>query len=196
MLERQAATTASVDTGVGRIVFLPDAKQDFLFFIPRIQNPTLKLLEDSMWFKIVNVEHGVIYRASTSLEALYWLRDNLGQLNLSPEVNKWRTQVSSVLKVEPIPNLPLFDFQREGVGFLVERERAMLSLSPGLGKTVTSITAAEELYPKVTNILVVAPLSLLYMWKAEIEKWTSSSMTTTSSFFTASKLSPRWSHGR
>ena len=173
MLERQAATTASVDTGVGRVIFLPDAKQDFLFFIPRIQNPTLRLLEDSQWFKIFNQEHGTIYRASTSLEALYWLRDNLGQLNLSPEVNKWRTQVGSVLKIAPIPNLPLFDFQLSAVGFLQERERAMLSLSPGLGKTVSSITAAEQLYPEVKKILVVAPLSLLYMWKAEIEKWTS-----------------------
>lgn len=174
MLEKQAATTSSIETGVGRVVFLPDAKQDFLFFIPRVQSPALKLLEDSMWFKVANLELGIIYRAATSLEALYWLRENLGELRLSPEVNKWRTLVGSVLQIEPIPNLPLFDFQREGVGFLVERKRAMLSFSPGLGKTVTSITAAEQLYPTIKKILVVAPLSLLYMWKAEIEKWTGS----------------------
>ena len=174
MLEKQVATSSSSDSGIGRIVFLPDAKQDFLFFIPRVQNPTLKLLKSSFWFEIFNQEHGKIYRAATSLEALHWLRDTLGQLSLSPEVNKWRQEAGKVTPIAPVPNLPLFDFQREAVGFLIKRKRAMLSLSPGLGKTISSITAAEILHPSIDKILVVAPLSLLYMWKAEIKKWTGS----------------------
>lgn len=127
-----------------------------------------------MWFKIFNQDLGDIYRASTSLEALHWLRDNLGQLSLSPEVNQWRKSVSTITAIPPIPNLPLFDFQRDAVGFLLDRPRSMLSLSPGLGKTISSITAADLQFPTVKKILVVAPLSLLYMWKSELEKWGSS----------------------
>src|SRR5215471_1690382 len=174
MLEKRAAVIPTAPQDVGRIVFLPETKQDFLFFIPKKTSPNLKLLESSMWFKIFNEKLGTIYRASASLEAIHWLRDNLGQLMLAPEVNKWRKEISTVIPLPVIPNLPLFEFQREGAGFLMQRPRSMLSLSPGLGKTLTSITAAEQLWPQVQRILVVAPLSLLYMWKGEIEKWTGS----------------------
>lgn len=175
MLEKQA-TMKPTSPDVGRIIFLDDTAQDFLFFIPHKTNPHLKLLEGSMWFKIFNEKHGNIYRASTSLEALHWLRDTLGQLMLASEVEKWRRSVSTVTAIPVIQNLPLYDFQRQAVGFLIDRPRSMLSLSPGLGKTISSITAAEQLYPDVKRILVVAPLSLLYMWKSEIEKWGSSLM--------------------
>jgi SNF2 family DNA or RNA helicase len=171
MLEKQNAATPIPSPDVGRVIFLPETKQDFLFFIPSKVTPALKLLEGSMWFKIININLGHIYRSATSLEALYWLRDNLGQLSLSPEVNLWRKNSSIIKPIQPIENLPLFDFQRDAVGFLARRPRAMLSLSPGLGKTISSITAANKLFPKIKNILVVAPLSLLYMWKSEIEKW-------------------------
>ena len=174
MLEKPTVTTSSNTMDVGRVTFLPETKQEFLFFIPRRQDPLLKLLEDSMWFRIANVNLGIIYRASASLEALHWLRDTIGQLSLSPEVNRWRQAIGRVIAIDPIPDLPLYNFQLDAVGFLRDRNRAMLSLSPGLGKTISSITAAELLYPKVTKILVVAPLSLLYMWKSEIEKWTGS----------------------
>lgn len=175
MLEKQTTMTLT-SPDVGRIIFLPDAKQDFLFYIPKKQSPNLKLLEGSMWFKIFNQDHGNIYRAAASLEALHWLRDNLGTLSLAPDVDKWRKSVSRVTAIPVIQGLPLFDFQREAVGFLMDRPRSMLSLSPGLGKTISSITAAEQLFPQVRKILVVAPLSLLYMWKSEIEKWGSSLM--------------------
>lgn len=176
MLEKQSTVNPVKSPDVGRIIFLPEAEQEFLFFIPHKNNPTLKLLEGSMWFKIYNEKLGNIYRAATSLEALHWLRDALGQLSLAPDVNQWRKNVSTVTAIPVIPNLPLFDFQRDAVGFLMDRPRSMLSLSPGLGKTISSITAAEQLYPDIKRILVVAPLSLLYMWKSEIEKWGSSLM--------------------
>jgi SNF2 family DNA or RNA helicase len=156
---------------VGRVTFYKDTKQDFLFFVPSKINPTLKLLEGSMWFVANNPELGLCYRAATSLEALYWLRDSLGPLMLAPEVAKWRREATWVNPIPSIQNLPLFPFQQEAVGFLVDRSRAMLSLSPGLGKTICSITAANLLGEDVEKVLVIAPLSLLYMWKSEIAKW-------------------------
>jgi len=171
VLEKQPVLAPTTSPNVGRVVFLPETKQDFLFFIPTKQTPSLKLLEGSMWFKIFNLNLGNVYRCAASLEALYWLRDNLGQLSLAPDVNAWRKSVSTVTPIKTVPTLPLFDFQRDAVGFLMRRPRAMLSLSPGLGKTISSITAANQLYPSIQRILVIAPLSLLYMWKNEIEKW-------------------------
>lgn len=64
---------------------------------------------------------------------------------------------------------PLFDFQQDAVRFLKGRRRAVLSLSPGLGKTLTSAYAAG--LEDFQNILVVCPASLLYYWKGELEKW-------------------------
>src|SRR4249920_322268 len=116
MLEKQTTVIPIPSPDVGRIIFLPETKQEFLFYIPKKISPHLKLLEGSMWFKIFNQDLGNIYRAATSLEAIYWLRDNLGQLILSPPVNKWRKLVSAVTPIPPIQNLPLFDFQRDAVG--------------------------------------------------------------------------------
>jgi len=171
MLEKQSSPAPAISQDIGRIIFLPETAQDFLFFIPRVKNPTLKLLEGSMWFKIINAKYGECYRAATSLEALYWLRENLGQLSLAGDVARWRKQVSEVVPINKIDVLPLFDFQLDAVGFLLARKRSMLSLSPGLGKTLCSITASSLRYTEIKRVLVVAPLSLLYMWKSELEKW-------------------------
>jgi SNF2 family DNA or RNA helicase len=171
MLEKQTEVPPTSIPEIGRIIFLPETKQDFLFFVPNKTSPALKLLEGSMWFKIANAELGFIYRAATSLEALHWLRDNVGPLLLSGAIGRWLKEVGEVNPITPVSDLPLFDFQLDSVGFLTARPRCMLSLSPGLGKTVCSITAANLLKPAIKRILVVAPLSLLYMWKFEIEKW-------------------------
>ena len=170
MLEKQREVLVDASQSVGRIIFLPDTRQKFLFFIPKNHTPALKLLKSSMWFEITNEKYGKIYRAATSLEALFWLKDTLGQLSLSPEVNEWRKKISQSVSIKPIPHLPLFDFQREAIGFLLTHNRCMLSLSPGLGKTICSITATN-LSTRIQRVLVVAPLSLLYMWKSEIIKW-------------------------
>src|SRR3990172_2236106 len=66
----------------------------------------------------------------------------------------------------------LFQFQKEAIQFLRTRDKALLALAPGLGKTVCSIKAAENLpEAKGMAVLVVAPLSLLYNWRKEIQMW-------------------------
>lgn len=154
----------------GRVIFLLQNSKDFLFFIPNKFDSSLKFLEGSMWFKINNEDHGVCYRAAASVEALEWLRDTLGKINISKPVFQWYTEVTTVTPVENDTDIPLMGFQLEAIGFLKERPKAMLSLSPGLGKTLCSISAVNQ-FMMGMKILVVAPLSLLYMWKSEIEKW-------------------------
>lgn len=64
----------------------------------------------------------------------------------------------------------LFDYQKTGVAYLLGGNR-LLSFSPGLGKTATAIVAADQL--NASKILVVAPLTLLPTWQAEIAQWSS-----------------------
>ena len=66
-----------------------------------------------------------------------------------------------------------FDFQVEGIRFLVKRQTALLGDDMGLGKTIQAIVAIRILVRrnKVKKILIVCPLSLLGNWEREIKKW-------------------------
>lgn len=69
---------------------------------------------------------------------------------------------------------PLRPWQAEAAEWLAPKTGAMLALAPGLGKTRTAIVAAELRHHRLGSplgVLVVAPLSLLSVWKNEIEQW-------------------------
>lgn len=65
----------------------------------------------------------------------------------------------------------LYDFQKEAVEYMVcnPHRGTILALSPGLGKSPTSIVAADVL--QAAKILVVAPLTLARNWMKEWDKW-------------------------
>ena len=73
------------------------------------------------------------------------------------------------MKYEP------FEYQRFTERFIVEHESAGVFLDMGMGKTVTTLTAINELkydYFAVNKVLVIAPLNTAKnVWPAEIEKW-------------------------
>lgn len=65
----------------------------------------------------------------------------------------------------------LFGYQRDVAGRLAtEPHGQIVVLSPGLGKTAVAVRAADKLVPD-DQVVVIAPASLLYTWKREIEKW-------------------------
>lgn len=67
-------------------------------------------------------------------------------------------------------SLPLFDFQKVGASFIRETTTGVLLADvPGLGKTIQTIAAFED---SAGPILVIAPASLKYGWKDELDKWT------------------------
>lgn len=66
-------------------------------------------------------------------------------------------------------SLPLYDFQKIGAGFSREMDGSLLAFQPGLGKTLTSIAACDNL--KEGKILVICPKTLLHSWEEEIYKW-------------------------
>lgn len=65
----------------------------------------------------------------------------------------------------------LHEFQKESVEYLLSSpfHGQLLRLSPGLGKTVVSIVAAD--LRRARSVLVIAPLSLLRTWEREITTW-------------------------
>ena len=66
-----------------------------------------------------------------------------------------------------------FDYQVQGIRFLIERETALLGDDMGLGKTIQTIIAIRILVrrSKVNKVLIICPLSLLGNWEREIKKW-------------------------
>ena len=80
--------------------------------------------------------------------------------------------IRPMLLAEPTYEL-LRAFQKEGVNWLVGREKAILADDMGLGKTVQAIYALRVLFnrAKIKSALVVAPKSLLANWEEELTRW-------------------------
>lgn len=66
-------------------------------------------------------------------------------------------------------NLPLFNFQKVGAGFLCATKSALLGDEPGLGKSIQ--TLATTSIKKAKKVLIFCPSSLKLSWSEEIEKW-------------------------
>lgn len=69
---------------------------------------------------------------------------------------------------------PLLPYQAQGALFAACRGRVVLADDMGLGKTVQALAAAELLRRRrgIERVLVIAPASVKYQWKTEIEKFT------------------------
>lgn len=64
----------------------------------------------------------------------------------------------------------LYPFQQEAVYRMLEGN-LLLALSPGLGKTATTLVALEAM--NAERVLIVAPKPLLYVWTTEAKRWCS-----------------------
>jgi SNF2 family DNA or RNA helicase len=69
---------------------------------------------------------------------------------------------------------PLLPFQDQAVTQFLDRGSLLLALSPGMGKTVIAIAAAEELLGtrQVSTCLCVVPASLKYQWGQKLAEFT------------------------
>ncbi len=74
---------------------------------------------------------------------------------------------------EGLLKVPLFPYQIRGALFAACRGRVILADDMGLGKTIQAIAGAELLRRRrgIERVLVVAPASVKYQWKTEIEKF-------------------------
>ncbi len=83
------------------------------------------------------------------------------------QLKKGKRPLEGLLKV------PLFPYQIRGALFAACRGRVILADDMGLGKTIQAIAGAELLRRRrgIERVLVVAPASVKYQWKTEIEKF-------------------------
>src|SRR5882762_8347353 len=83
------------------------------------------------------------------------------------QLKKGKRPLEGLLKV------PLFPYQIQGALFVACRGRVILADDMGLGKTIQAIAGAELLrrHRGLERVLVVAPASVKYQWKTEIEKF-------------------------
>ena len=68
----------------------------------------------------------------------------------------------------------LHSYQRDAVQYLLDNPKAMLVLSMGLGKTVVTLTALQQLLDnyEATKVLIVAPKRVaINTWPTEIQVW-------------------------
>lgn len=114
--------------------------------------------------------HAVIY--SDALEHIDHENELAEGLELEEKLleNLARGQdpMAGVLKAKLLP------YQARGAVFAACRGRVVLADDMGLGKTVQALAATELLRRRkgIERVLVVAPASVKYQWKTEIEKFT------------------------
>jgi len=84
------------------------------------------------------------------------------------QLGRGRDPLAGVLKTRLLP------YQAQGAIFAACRGRVALADDMGLGKTVQALAAAELLRRRkgIERVLVIAPASVKYQWKTEIEKFT------------------------
>jgi SNF2 family DNA or RNA helicase len=87
---------------------------------------------------------------------------------LLAKIRRGQNPLHGVLKTKLLP------YQERGAIFAACRGRVVLADDMGLGKTVQALAAAELLRRRrgIARVLVVAPASVKYQWKTEIEKFT------------------------
>ena len=66
-------------------------------------------------------------------------------------------------------NLPLFPFQKIGVGFLCATKSSLLGDEPGLGKSIQALSVTR--INKANKVLIICPSTLKLNWYDEILKW-------------------------
>ena len=84
--------------------------------------------------------------------------------------------VSAPVVLHPADNFigELYPFQAESVGFLLSKQRGLLALDMGLGKSVVTIAAALILrnQGKIKKALVFAPKTIISQWVTEYNRFT------------------------
>jgi len=91
---------------------------------------------------------------------------------LLAKLKRGQDPVAGVLRTELLP------YQVRGALFAACRGRVVLADDMGLGKTIQALAGAELLRRTkgIEKVLVIAPASVKYQWKTEIEKFTKNSV--------------------
>jgi SNF2 family DNA or RNA helicase len=129
----------------------------------------IKTIPGHRWDKMSKCWHIPVSQASKVIEEF--------QKDLPPDNIETLRKVNAISVFPPPPTLKsginILPFQWHGYNFLLSRKKCFLADDTGLGKSIESILAAEELFylKKIDKALVFAPRPLLEQWKSEILKF-------------------------
>jgi SNF2 family DNA or RNA helicase len=100
-------------------------------------------------------------------------RENELATGLEDELRDLKQLQKGKRPLERLLKVPLFPYQIRGALFAACRGRVILADDMGLGKTIQAIAGAVVLRRRrgIQRVLVVAPASVKYQWKTEIEKF-------------------------
>ena len=102
-------------------------------------------------------------------------------------------EAEALAKLDDVPfesPLPLRDYQRVGVKFLLQVESGLLGDDMGLGKTIQSLAVAEAIDAK--KVLIFTPASVKWQWRDEIRKFIESDRRTVVIHGTTKKRAELW----
>ncbi|MEZ5040249.1 MAG: DEAD/DEAH box helicase [Saprospiraceae bacterium] len=138
-----------------QMVFFPNAFLEFDQFLQeaRAISPDFRCYPDAMDF--------VVQKREDARRA-----ERTAKLAADPQ------NLKGLVKVE------LYPYQKEGVLFAFGAGRGLLADEMGLGKTIQAIATAE-LYKReygISSVYIICPTSLKYQWRAEIKKFTDSTV--------------------
>ena len=131
------------------------------------------------WNKNEKVWHAPLVLAPKIVEKLKSLDQNRFVVRRLDEVNKAIEAIekvitaSSAVDVESFDlpdNLNLFNYQKAGVKFILDRGgRALIGDEQGLGKTIEALVSVKLLNDR--RVVVVCPASVIENWKREAKRW-------------------------
>jgi SWI/SNF-related matrix-associated actin-dependent regulator 1 of chromatin subfamily A len=131
------------------------------------------------WNKNEKVWHAPIVLAPKIIKKLEELDQNRFIINRLDEVNKAIEAINKVIEASSavdvesfdLPdNLNLFNYQKAGVKFILDRGgRALIGDEQGLGKTIEALVSVILLNDR--RVIVVCPASVIENWKREAKRW-------------------------
>lgn len=89
------------------------------------------------------------------------------KLEVAPELRNVKQTEATAKAVAAASVKGLFPFQVGGVEFLSRKSRALLGDDMGTGKTIQALAAIDV----TCGVIVIAPASVKYNWRAEATKW-------------------------
>lgn len=126
----------------------------------------VKSAENAIYHKDTHEWELPLSKLAYLIDSLTYLDDI--ELNLMSATNEEGLVSTITHKITP------YDYQQEGVEWLINTKSGLLTDEPGLGKTIQVIYAAEELYEQkhIDHCLIICGINNLKQnWKKEIEKF-------------------------
>lgn len=146
----------------------------------KVGNRIIKITFPFSWDTVEKVK--TLPKRKYNPDGKYWVcplkQSNVQDLDdwgfaLDAELQKY-TKKPIIDKINVPIKKPLYEFQKEGVGFIESKNgRCILGDEMGLGKTIQAL-AWLEYHPEARPVIVVCPASVKYNWEKEILECTSS----------------------